>query len=246
MGVPGHYPDEVREALEALLDGLADLGEAVLAVVVYGSVARGDYRSSESDINVATVLREADRNTLARLRPVLRRAWLSSRVAAFVVTKQEIAQVTDAFPVKLADIQRSHDLIQGSEDPFVDLAIDPEHFRIRTEQELRNHLLRLRRHYLRVGDDAAALSDALYGSLASFAIELWALSCAVGDELADEDRGRWLELAGERFELHLPTMKALASVHRGETMAEDELVDLYFGLMDQLTRAVAVVDEVNA
>jgi hypothetical protein len=245
MGIPGHYPKKARACLEKLLDDLDALEEQLVAVVVYGSLARGDFRRDESDINVALVLREADRRTLGKLRPALRRGWLTARLSGFVITKQEIARVTDAFPIKLADIQRSHDLIFG-DDPFVDLRIEPEHLRLRTEQELRNHLLRLRRHYLRVGDDPTALADAIYGSAASFAIELWALSCVTGQELAHEERDRWLELAAERFELHEPTMHALGRSSKGESMAEDEIVDLYFGLMDQLTRAIAIVDEVQA
>jgi len=245
MGIPGHYPKKVRACLETLLDDLSELGDQLVAVAVYGSLARGDFRREGSDINVAVVLREADHATLGKLRPALRRGWLTARLSAFVITKEEIARVTDAFPIKLADIQRSHDLIVG-EDPFVDLAIEPEHLRLRTEQELRNHLLRLRRHYLRVGDDPAALADAIYGSAASLAIELWALSCVTGDELAAEERDRWLELAAERFELHEPTMKTLGQLTRGEAMDEDAIVDLYFALMDQLTRAVTIVDEVLA
>lgn len=245
MGIPEHYSEKTRAILEALLDGLGALGEGLVAVAVYGSLASGDYRADDSDINVAIVLRDAHRNTLGKLQPVLRRAWLTSRVAAFVLTHSEITRVTDAFPIKLADIQHSHDLLVGR-DCFSDLTIDPEHLRLRTEQELRNHLLRLRRHYLRVGDDAGALAEALHASATSLAIELWALSRVTGDELPADARKRWLELAAERFGLHAPTMLALTSLRRSHSLPESELADLYFALMVELERAVAIVDEVSA
>lgn len=233
------YPLRARRALERLMKALAPLAPEPSALVVYGSLAKGMYRDGESDLNLAVVLHEASPETLRALAEPLRAAQREARVEPFIVEAREVPRLADVFPVKLADIRDAWHVLAG-EDPFGSITIDPEHMRLRVEQELRNHLLRLRRQAIVAGDDPRWFAKAIYASATSLAIDLGALLRVTGREVSGAATRTVMREAASAFDLDPKTLERLCDVKAGAAIDDPEA--LFARLLEVVARAAHAAD----
>lgn len=234
-----HYPTEVSNALERTIVELSAIDPIPRALVVFGSVARGEYRANESDVNLAVVLEKADRAALDALHAPLRDAWRRARIDPFVFAERELIRLVDVFPIKLLDIKETGDCIFGS-DPFAGFEVSLKDVRYRLEQELRNHVLRLRRLWVFFADDERAFRQSAYPLAASLRVELWALLRLVGRSPIDRTTSAVFREAAGVLEVPAGPLEALALFRSG-----DESVDLRSivnDLLPILERAVDLVD----
>ena len=238
VNIPNAYPANVASALQDLQNAMSKTTKSH-TLVVYGSLAKRTYVPNESDVNLALVLDDASPAFLHELRKPLRAAFLSVRLQPYVLMRDEIPQLVDAFPVKMRDIQNHHDLLCG-EDPFVNLEISSQLFRLRTEQILRNHLIRLRRHAVFSGHEALPLAKALYASVTSLGIELDALLHASGKTTTKVALKDICKDAGLAFNLDGRTMDELCAFKSGATLKTPE--QTFDKLLDILTKVVSIVD----
>jgi predicted nucleotidyltransferase len=137
--------ESTRAHLDTFVRSLSGtLGENLVAVVVHGSAARGGWRDGESDVDVVIVLKVDAKALLDGVGNALQVARYAARVEAIILREDEIPRSADVFPLLYGDIVRCHVVIHGN-DPFAGLVITPHHVRLRTEQELRDARIRLRR-----------------------------------------------------------------------------------------------------
>lgn len=242
MAIPDSYPEAVRTALQRMLDGFAAAEPAPVAVVVYGSLAKGTYRAGSSDVNLVVVLDEASDDTLTAIRDTLRAAWRAVRMRPFLVTRAEIPRLADAFPIKIADIVDHHDVLHG-DDPFTGVTVERDHMRLRIEQELRNHLLRLRRHYVFAGDEDGELAKALFGSASSLGIEVTALLRVCGKSEGQGTLESVAEPAARHLDLDRTVFDRLIGFRKGEKQAD--IHGLFFAVVTLLEKAVKIADELE-
>lgn len=138
-------PAEVRPRLEALRDALVKAaGDALVAMIVFGSAARGGWRAGVSDVDVMVVLRDDGRELLERIGHPLLVARYAARVEAIVLRADEVAQAADVFPLLYDELREDGVTIHGAS-PFAALHISDKHRTLRIEQELREARIRLRR-----------------------------------------------------------------------------------------------------
>ncbi len=138
-------PPSVGPRLEELESALvAALGSELLALLVFGSAVRGDFRPGHSDIELMIVLKSAAPDKLSAIATPLALARYAIRVEPMLLTSDEIPRAADVFPLLYDGIRHSHTLLHG-EDPFSQLNISDRHRRLRIEQELRETQIRLRR-----------------------------------------------------------------------------------------------------
>jgi hypothetical protein len=141
-------PLATREALDGFSAAVRDaLGDNLVALVLYGGIAKGEFSPATSDVNLMLVVRDATTATLDRLVGPIQQALRDCRLAPMVLTEDDLRRSTDVFPTKFLDMQRHHRLLAGR-DVLADLPIADAHLRLRCEQELKNLLLRLRQLYL--------------------------------------------------------------------------------------------------
>jgi predicted nucleotidyltransferase len=237
------YPPAVQTALSKLLAAIDVLELGSVAVVVFGSLAKGTYREGESDVNIALVLDEASPGALRGLTEPVRAAHHAVGMSPFVLERDEVPRLADVFPVKLADIAAHHHVLRG-DDPFEGIAIDPEHLRLRVEQELRNQLLRLRRQAIFAGDDPRDRARAIYAAASSLAIELGALLDVAGVDRPEDPSPRAIfRRAAEAFDLDDATLDAIAEVKEGGALGD--VAALFDDLLRLVGRAVAVADRLE-
>lgn len=156
-GLPAH----VRERLDAFTQQLREsLGDNLVGVLVHGSVARGEYNPSESNVDVVVVVEHATFPELEAIGNAVQLARYSARIEAMILAEDEITGASDAFPLLYDDIRRFHVLVEGR-DAFADVVVHDTHRRLRIEQELREASIRLRRAVT----DAVGAREAVGGAV---------------------------------------------------------------------------------
>jgi predicted nucleotidyltransferase len=154
-------PSDVRARIVEWTKTLEEaLGEHLVGILVHGSVARGEYRPGESDVDAVIVLKDASFATLDAIANAMQLARYSARIEAMILTEDEITGASDVFPLLYDDIKRCHFLLAGR-DPFTAVVVHDTHRRLRIEQELREARIRMRRAVT----DAAGAREALGGAV---------------------------------------------------------------------------------
>jgi predicted nucleotidyltransferase len=154
-------PGPVRGHLESLRSGLlAALGERMQALMIFGSLPRGEYRPDHSDVDVLLVIADPSRAALTAISRPIQLARYAARIECVILDAAELPHAADVFPLFYDDIRRCHVVVHGA-DPFAGLHIDPAHIRLRIEQELRESQIRLRRTVT----DSGGRDEALRGAV---------------------------------------------------------------------------------
>lgn len=137
------------------------LGDDLVAILLTGGVARGDYRPGESDVNAIVVVRDASFAKLDAISSAMQAVRYGARVEATILTEDELPGSCDAFPLLYDEIKRWHLVLVGT-DPFDATVVHDTHRRLRIEQELREAQIGLRRAVT----DALGALEAVGGSVA--------------------------------------------------------------------------------
>jgi len=224
----GRVEDLVRD-LEAAADG--DL----VAIVLAGGVARGEFREESSDIDVVVVLETAKREVLSKIGGPLAVARAAARIDVTLLQAAEIDRSSDVFPLLFEDLRANRFVLWGK-DPFVGLEVAREHRRLRVEQELREAALALRRAAAEARGDAKALGAGVERVLSRIRLPLRGLLDLLGVSCDSYALEAVLSKAGKK--LVVPTARLGRPTSQPEE-CWDELATL-------LATAVAAVDTLDA
>lgn len=154
-------PSTVRERITEWAKSLsASLGEDLVAILLTGGVARGDYRPGESDVNALVVLRDASFAKLDAISSSMQAVRYGARLEPTILTEDELAGACDAFPLVYDEIRRWHLTLVGRE-LFTSVVVQDTHRRLRIEQELREAQIWLRRAVT----DALGAREAIGGAV---------------------------------------------------------------------------------
>jgi predicted nucleotidyltransferase len=143
------------------------LGERLVSLVLYGSVARGAHVPDRSDVNTLLICDAVDEALFARLAPAVRAWTRAGHPAPLIFTEREWRDSADAFPIEYEDIRQHHRVLAGR-DPWSGIRVDPGHLRRQLEQELKGKLVRLRQAYAAFWGDPKRLAQVLAGSGGGF------------------------------------------------------------------------------
>ena len=155
-------PQSVRERIIEWARSLEiALGDDLVAIMLTGGVARGDYRPGESTVNAIVVLREATFAQLDAISSAMQAVRYGARLTADILTEAELPGSAEAFPLLFDEIRRWHITLVGR-DPFIGARVLYTHRRVRIEQELREAQIGLRRAVT----DALGAKEAIAGSVA--------------------------------------------------------------------------------
>ncbi len=150
-------PREIRETLRPYLEDVsAVFGSSLEAVVLYGSAARGDFRSGLSNLNLIFLLKTHDVSCLEQYAKHHRRWTKEGIVVPLFLTEQELGTLVDLFPLEFLELSHARMVLTGR-DPFVSLHPDPRRLSLQCLQEIRGNLLRLRQRFVEGGGSAEAI-----------------------------------------------------------------------------------------
>ncbi len=143
------------------------LGERLVALLLYGSAARGAHVPQRSDVNTLLLCDMVDEDLFARLEPVVRTWTRAGHPAPLILTEAEWRASADAFPIEYEDIRDAHRLLAGR-DPWQGVAVRREDLRRQLEHELRGKLVRLRQAYAAFRGEPKRLTRVIVGSAGGF------------------------------------------------------------------------------
>lgn len=231
----------MRDAVDRVVKPFLDAADTALgsgySAVLYGSGARGDYIPGRSDINLMLIVEELTAPVLRSLGPAFS-GWRGSELEPpLLISRPEWNRATDAFPIEIADMRVSYEVLRGS-DPLAGMTVDRGDLRRALESELRGKLLRLRQAYAASAGDSAALGTVAGGSAATIMVLLRALLTLVGRQVPTDPlelaaaASATLGIEGEHF-LHVIR-------HRGERQwhCAPEEFERYLGAVERAARFV--------
>ena len=237
-------PATVQKGLERFCNRLQDaLGDRLESIIVYGELAKKEqYQSRTSTANVLVVVKEVSVEVLAQIAAPLRKGVRDFRLAAMVLSEDELRSSTDVFPVKFLDMQEHHLLLCGR-DVFAELPIAEDHIRLRCEQEIKNLMLRLRSFYLGRAHRMNLVERTLTTTISSFLNNLRALLLLKTGE-APVLKTAIAKTAAEEFQLDAKLLNEILALDgRKPRPKAAELKQLYNSFMATVQKAASVVDQ---
>jgi predicted nucleotidyltransferase len=218
----------------------AAAGTNLLAAIVYGSAATGEYVAGYSDVNLLCVLGETSFAAIEALAPAIE--WwgkLKHRVP-LLMSAEEMRRSADVFSIEFLDMRRNHRLLWG-EDILKTLEIPMRWHRAQVEYELREKTILLRQRLLMVAGNAEAKWELLLRSLPAFGTLFRHALIALGDAGAGSKREAAAALAG-KLGIDVSVFGELLDIRerkKERKSAEvDEVFARYLKLVDEVTAAV--------
>jgi len=161
------------------LDTLGDaatraLGPRLVALLLYGSAARGTHVPKRSDVNTLLICDAVDGALFDALAPVVRAWTKAGHPAPLILTEREWRESGDAFPIEYEDMREAHRLLAGR-DPWPGIRVERDDLRRQLERELMGKLVRLRQAYGALWAEPKRLAEVIVGSAPGFFTMLRAL-----------------------------------------------------------------------
>ncbi len=216
------------------------LGRQLVSVVAYGGLAKGEYIPDTSDVNVMVVLTDITVETLDKAAPIIQGGERDFRLAALLLSQNDLNGSVDVFPIKFLDMQRHHRLLWGK-DILAGLSIARGYLRLRCEQEIKNLMLRLRQFYVQRAHRPELIEKTLTKALSSLLTSLNVLVELKTGQTATTKPA--IIDAAEKIGLDCRTLREVFALKRGDlkpTAAQLKRLYDYFTMTVQ--QAAALVD----
>lgn len=157
-------------------------GDNLVGVVVFGSVARGEWREGRSDIDVAIVAKKVGPAELDAVGDAVAVAEAAIHLDAMFLEEAEIQRSSDVWPLLFRDVCE-HRIVLSGADVFAGVEVHEDHAGLAIEQELREALRTLRRNMVDTRGDHALLGALVDACLRRVRVPLRALLRQDGVEL---------------------------------------------------------------
>jgi predicted nucleotidyltransferase len=214
-------------------------GTNLLAVILYGSAAAGDYVADHSDVNLLCVLGETSFAAIEAVAPAI--AWWGKQKhrAPLLMSGEEMRRSADVFSIEFLDMRRHYRVLWG-EDVLKTLEIPMRLHRAQLEYELREKTILLRQRLLVAGNDEAKW-ELLLRSLPAFGTLFRHALIGLGDAGAGSKREAAAALAG-KLGIDTSVFGELLDLRERKkdrkSAKVDEVFARYLKLVEQVTAAV--------
>lgn len=235
-------PEDVFDEFRG--DYTALFGDDLLAIILYGSGARGEYVPKKSDINFLIVLTDNGMEHLGDAIDLVAK-WQKRKVPVpLFLTRSYIESSLDAFPLEFFNIRSACQVIHG-QDLVKDLPIKKEDLRLQCERELKAKLLLLRKSYLQAHGEVRQLRELVNQSLPAFTAIFKALLYLKGEEVPERYEPV-ITAIGEGFGLDGELFQALWHIKRGEEKpGKDELNRTVWHYISEIKGLSKQVDQMD-
>src|SRR5260370_24199526 len=214
----------------------AAAGTNLLAAILYGSAAAGDYITGYSDVNLLCVLGETSFAALEALAPAIE--WLGKQKhrAPLLMSADEMRRSADVFSIEFLDMRRHYRVLWG-EDILKTLEIPMRLHRAQVEYELREKTILLRQRLLMVAGNAEAKWELLLRALPAFGTLFRHALSGLGDAGAGSEREAWVA-AGGKSGIDASVFGELLNIRERKTdqkaVKVDEIFARYLTLVEQV------------
>lgn len=229
-------PEKLVEALSKSCD------DKLVAVVLYGSAAAGDYVGKKSDYNVLVVTTDLSQKTLSGFSGPAK-SWIKAgNPAPLLFTATGLSAATDVFPIELLDIKDSRKILYG-EDPVEQIEVCTDNLRLEIEHELRGSLIKLRQSYLAVAGKPAKVVELMTESLSTFLV-LFRAALRLFEDSVPIKKIDALEVLARHIDFKQEVFKTVQAIKSGEIKGRSIDAESVFG--DYLHAVEAVTESVDS
>lgn len=149
------------EAFAQAVSGL--LGEELVAVILYGSAAAGDFEQKGSDYNLLLVANNFGGGELMSISGLVRRWMRCGNPPPLLFTTRQLRDSCDVFPVEMLDMMQSHKVLCGV-DVLEGLSVSRDNLRHQVEYELRSKSQSLRQAFMQSNGSRSTMARLLVAS----------------------------------------------------------------------------------
>jgi len=227
--------DDMQRKLTEALGGKLD------ALVLYGPATWGD--RADGEVHLLIVLADAEVATLDALAGPLAFWRRNDLPVPRLVTRAELARMSDVFPLEIADLGAHREVLVGA-DPVAGVVVDDEHIRLQCEREITEKLLRLREGYAECGGKRRTVRRLLVESFPDFCLVLRGALRLYGVAVPDRgiDVARAFCRAADLDDRAFVEVDALRR-SRGEPAPIAEIFARYYAV---LARAAGIIDGLSS
>jgi hypothetical protein len=221
----------------------AAYGDALRAVVLYGSAARADAPAGGRDVLV--VVDRLGMDELRRVAPTARAWQEAGNPPPLTLTAREWHSSADVFPMEYADLLDGHRVLHGTL-PTDGVRVDPADLRRQVEAQALGKLLQLRAGILGAGNDAKRQLALVEASRGTMFVLFRALARLHGEHPAPDAAAlaRWAA-ATAGFDA-APFVRAAAHAAGTTRLTPGDAAGVLAGELAALERLVAHVDALPA
>jgi predicted nucleotidyltransferase len=217
-------------------------GENLVSVVLYGSAASGEYHEKFSDLNVLAVLKHVGVQEMIQGQEAVRWWRKQNQPLPLFLSREEIENANDVFPIEFLDIQHNHRILHG-EDVAAKIQIDTHQHRSQVEHELRAALLRLRERFLGLQQDKGDVARLMMESVSTFST-LFRHALILSGGTAPVKKREVFRAAAERLGISAdPFEKLLTAREQNRKLGEAEVLPLFETYLAEITRMAEMVDK---
>lgn len=240
-GIPKHLPAEVRQTLRSYLEEVTKLfGQALEAVILYGSAAGSEFLPDRSNLNVLIILAKQDTALLEQYAKIHKRWGKERIVVPLFLTQQELQASAALFPLEYLEMKEQHVLLAGR-DPFPSLHVDQRNLGLQCEQEIRGNLLRLIQRFVEGGGKQEAVLILLPLSFTSLLPCLRGLLRLKGLSVPAQSEGLFVQLQSQ-LGIDPTGFREVLSLKRGQStpgpLEVPRLFDRYVASLEGLIQRV--------
>jgi hypothetical protein len=223
----------------------AAYGNALSAVVLYGSAAGGEHHEKRSDMNILVIAKALTVGAM-RAAGAVARAWgEAGHPPPLTLTEAEWRSSVDVFAMEHADILQRHKILY-SLPPFdlkYGVTVSSRDLRLQLEYEALGMLLRLRGRVLTSDHDGAQRLETLVSGTSQVLVLFRAL-LRLRDEVPPADNEELCRLAASRAGFDAsPFIAVLAHWRGGKALDAGELDGLLESYHAGLEQVVAYLDD---
>lgn len=146
----------------------SQLEDNLIAVILYGSLARGEHIKKHSDINLLIVLKTVTLEELQKIALIKRNRKFHS-ISPLVFSEDYLTSSTDTFPIEFLDMKDCYTVLFGK-DCLKGLEIGLGNLRRQCEWELKSKLIQLRQVYINSQGKKKLLEQLMLKELPSFIV----------------------------------------------------------------------------
>jgi hypothetical protein len=209
------------------------LGDELVAVFCYQV-------SSNSVTNLLIVLKSMNDKNLTLMKPAIQETSINSSFGVITLTKEELKQSADVFPIKFRTIQK-HGRVLCGENCLEFLEIKDSHLRLRCEQELRNLSLRLRQSYLKRNLSSAQKIEFLFNCSIKLKQDLFILA-EIKEGSRDLSESEILEVLNT-LNLSLDQISEIQDAYKNSLLDEDKIENLFHKFREYVDKATCLIDQ---
>jgi predicted nucleotidyltransferase len=220
--------------LSNLVDTLrSTLGNHLASVILFGSMASGEFREGPSDINLLVVLGPCSPAQLATLAKPLKRWTKRGHPAPLFATSVELPAIARSHPIEFLDILDHHRICYGIE-VLSGLLVDRRWLRAQCEHDLSLLILRLRQGVAAAGPDRARLQQLLIQSIPS-ALSLIRAALRLEGEMTKLGKTEAARRLAAMADFDAGVLEKIAALHqRGAAEEPMELLRRYIAQMEKV------------